>query len=228
LEDRIDMNVCFNSWDHETFMHEFGHALGFEHEFWRPDFPDPSCTPEPIVPGGDYLHTIADLSSIMDATYCHNNQELSYFDISGAQNLWGRPNFFADVDGDGRADAIVINPDGAWVRITDASGHMPAATATNWTGGPFWGWKGTYFADVNGDGKADLIAVDDAGIAVRISNGSGFNPVTYWTAGAFWGERGTYFADVDGDGKADAIAINNDGNVYVKKSNGVGFGATEV
>ena len=33
---------------------------------------------------------------------------------------------------------------------------------------------------------------------------------------------------MDGDGRADAIVINNDRQVYVKKSNGVGFGSTVV
>jgi hypothetical protein len=103
---------------------------------------------------------------------------------------------------------------------------MPASSATNWTGGGFWGWKGTHFVDVNGDKKADLVVVDDAGLGVRVSNGSTFGSFNYWTGGIFWGERGTYFADVNGDGKADAIAINNNGNVYVKKSNGTSFGAT--
>jgi len=168
LENRIDMNICADSWDHVHFIHEFGHALGFAHEFRRPDFPRAGCSFESIIEGGDYLHTIPDPSSTLDATYCNNNPELSYFDISGAQNLWGRSNFFADVNGDGRADAIVVNPNGVWVRITDPNGHMLATR--NWTGGGFWGWKGTHFADVNGDGKADLIAVDDAGIAVRVSN----------------------------------------------------------
>jgi hypothetical protein len=105
---------------------------------------------------------------------------------------------------------------------------MPQSTQRNWTGTGFWGWKGTHFADVTGDGKADLIAVDDAGIAVRVSNGSSFNAHTYWTNGPFWGERGTYFADVDGDRKVDAIAVNNDGRVYVRRSTSVSFGPNEI
>jgi FG-GAP-like repeat len=228
--DRIDINVCPPAWEDVTLIHEFGHALGFAHEMDRPDFPDYGTCTEGNQSGGDYLHTIPDKNSIMNGTYCHMNPELSYFDISGSQNLWGRQNFFADVTGDGRADAIVVNPDGVWVRVTNSRGRMPAATQRNWTGAGFWGWKGTHFADVDGDGRADLIAVDDGGIAVRLSTGTGtrrnprrFAPATYWTSGPYWGERGTYFADVTGDGRADAIVVGNDGRVFVSISDGSKF-----
>lgn len=230
--DRIDINVCPPAWFDAMLIHEFGHALGFAHEMARPGFPDYGTCSEADEPGGDDLHTIPDRNSVMNATYdgCHVNPELSAFDIAGAQNLWGRPNFFADVTGDGRADAIVVNPDGVWVRVTDSSGRMPAASQRNWTGDGFWGWRGTHFADVDGDGRADLIAVDEAGVAVRLAIGRRarrdpwrFAPASDWTAGGYWGERGTYFADVTGDGRADAIVVNDDGGVFVGVSDGSRF-----
>jgi len=39
----------------------------------------------------------------------------------------------------------------------------------NWTSDPFYGTRGTFFADVNGDHSADAIAVNDTGILVRPS-----------------------------------------------------------
>ena len=221
LEGRIDMNICPPAWNDETIIHEFGHALGFEHEMHRPDFNYEGCIYNKI-PGGDVLDTIPDYSSIMVSTYCHRIPELSSWDISGAQNLWGRPNYFADVNGDGRADAIVVNPNGIFVRITDASGKMPASSQALWTPSPFWGWRGTYFADVDGDKRADAIAVDSRGVAVMRSTGTKFENMKFWD-GPYWGEQGTYFADVSGDGRADAIVVNNDQRVFVAVSDGQKF-----
>ena len=128
------------------------------------------------------------------------------------------------MNGDGRADAIVVNPNGVFVRLSDANGMMPASSQRLWTtDGGFWGWMGTHFADVNGDRRADLIAVDPRGVAVRLSTGASFGPATFWYTGAYYGQRGTHFADVNGDGRADAVAINNDRRVFVALSDGRRF-----
>jgi hypothetical protein len=131
-------------------------------------------------------------------------------------------NYFADVTGDGAADAITVNDDGIYVRRAlpqvQTFGLIPLPTGggvplvEKWTEVAFFGDQGTYFADVNGDGKADAIAVKDDGIYVRLANqsGSGFDPADKWTLERYFGSRGTYFADVNGDGKADAIAVNED------------------
>lgn len=227
IGDRVDAIFCPPAWQDVYFMHEFGHALGFAHEMSRPDFASERCS-EATHAGGNALHTIPDVHSIMGGTYCQMNPELSAFDISGAQNLWGRPNYFADLTGDGRADGIVVNKNGVFVRPTTPEAMMPASRASNWTSGGFWGFKGTHFADVTGDNKADLIVVDNIGIAVRPSTGVEFSPHSFWITHPFWGQRGTYFADVDGDFKADAIAVNDDQKVYVRRSTGSAFGSQEI
>lgn len=45
---------------------------------------------------------------------------------------------------------------------------------------PFYGTSATLAADVNGDGKTDLVAVNSGSIWVMTSTGSGFNPPTKW------------------------------------------------
>ncbi|GAA2096725.1 hypothetical protein GCM10009841_08560 [Microlunatus panaciterrae] len=130
--------------------------------------------------------------------------------------------FFADVTGDGRADAIAV---GNRVTVRRSTGRSFSANEA-WTTGPFYGRLGTCFADVTGDGKADAIAVNRGRITVRRSTGKAFGPNEDWTGGSFFGTRGTFFADVTGDGRADAIAVNDD-KILVRRSTGSAFGPVE-
>jgi hypothetical protein len=100
--------------------------------------------------------------------------------------------------------------------------HRHFGEATNWTGGPFYGDWWTFFADVDGDGKADAIAVDDAGhVWVRRSDGCKFGPIELWISDSFGGvghgNLAMAFADVDGDGTADAILLTESG-IKVRRS----------
>lgn len=130
--------------------------------------------------------------------------------------------YFADVNGDGKADAISVSDDYVSVRLSDGAGFVNYLGNKPWTAEPYFGTMGTYFADVNGDGKADAIVVKGDRITVRISDGTQFLPNASWTTGSFYGTRATYFADVTGDGKADAIAVNAN-NVIVYPSDGTRF-----
>lgn len=101
--------------------------------------------------------------------------------------------------------------------------HRSFADARDWTGGPFYGFYGTFFADVTGDGKADAIAVNEDRIWFRRSDGCRFGPNEALTNTPFFGDRATFFADVTGDGKADPIAVNADGVVVRRSENAVRF-----
>jgi hypothetical protein len=96
----------------------------------------------------------------------------------------------------------------------------------DWTHGALPATRGTYFADLTGDGRADAIVVNDDTVTVRLSTATGFGPTQDWTHGPFFGKRGTYFVDLTGDGKADAIVVNND-TVTVRRNTGSGFGPNE-
>ena len=134
---------------------------------------------------------------------------------------------FADVTGDGRADAVVANTTlNVTARPSTGSGFLANET---WTSDfPFYGDRATFFGDVTGDGKADALAVN-AGIpvAVRRSTGAGFAPNETWTDIPFYGNKGTFLADVTGDGKADLVALNDYVGAMVRRSTGAGFSPNE-
>ncbi|MDP1861774.1 MAG: FG-GAP-like repeat-containing protein [Gemmatimonadaceae bacterium] len=96
------------------------------------------------------------------------------------------------------------------------------APLQTWAEPAFYGSVGTFHADVNGDGKADAIAVSGTGIYVMPSTGRAFAPLQTWAEPAFYGSVGTFHADVNGDGKADAIAVSGTG-IYVMPSTGQAF-----
>ena len=58
--------------------------------------------------------------------------------------------FFADVNGDRRADAIVINDLGVSVRRAPAYDTTSVDFSGVWVGDSYCGSRGTYFADVTG------------------------------------------------------------------------------
>ena len=115
------------------------------------------------------------------------------------------------------------NPPRALVLISKPYGFGPNQA---WTHEPYYGSRGTFFADLTGEGGADAIVVNDDKIVVRLSTGNGFGPNQAWTHEPFFGTRGTFFADVTGNGRADAIVVNDD-KIVVRLNTGKGFGPNQ-
>lgn len=173
-----------------------------------------------------------------------------YFDTSGTRGIWislGNENGFApaqlwlqhgdstpdqiqyaDVNGDGRADALyfdTLRSRGVWVSLSDGTGFKPAE---------MWVQYGEstpnqlQYADINGDGKADALYFDSGRsncIHVSFSTGSGFTSPKSWICHGPSTPDQIQYADVNADGKADALYFDTfrSRGVWVSLSQGTSF-----
>jgi hypothetical protein len=133
---------------------------------------------------------------------------------------------YADVNGDGRADALyfdTLRSRGVWVSLSTGSGF---------SSGESWLQHGDstpdqiQYADLNGDGKADALYFDtlrSGGVWVSLSTGTTFtSPVLWALYGASVPEQ-IHYVDINGDKKADAAYFNTDGALLVSLSTGSSF-----
>ena len=90
------------------------------------------------------------------------------------------PRFAADVTGDGTADLVGFGDDGVWTSVTGGSGANLVLDGLCYN----QGWRVPLhpraLADLNGDGRADIVGFGDAGVWIALSNGDGtFQPAAF-------------------------------------------------
>ncbi|XVS62165.1 FG-GAP repeat domain-containing protein [Actinosynnema sp. CA-299493] len=116
---------------------------------------------------------------------------------------------FADLDGDGFDELVRIAADGtvtAWWNdrgFPDRPWHSSVIVGKGSTADP----ADIHFADLDGDGRDEMIAVDEL---VRAWPNNGDFPEWPWSDPVELGEapsRHARFADLDGDGKAELITL---------------------
>ncbi|WP_427890308.1 RICIN domain-containing protein [Kribbella sp. GL6] len=131
----------------------------------------------------------------------------------------------AEVTGDTKTDLVVqVNSgNGGWQVLVFPGGNLAAPRQWLQTaaGSGDWSLSRPVLADVNGDGKADLVSLDNRGgcrttANVFASTGSAFAAATQWFdsgAGGFcWDKANAVAGDVDGDGNQDVVAVYDDGD----------------
>ncbi len=132
---------------------------------------------------------------------------------------------FSDVTGDGRADAIETLLAGVYVfpalGASFGPGTVWAPSASEGDYAPN-GCSNTQFADVDGDGRSDLLAIDATGVNVSLSTGKAFVDAGNWTVLPWVGDVDTAFARVRGSPRSDTIVVNHDG-VHSLPSTGHSF-----
>ncbi|SES71636.1 FG-GAP-like repeat-containing protein [Stigmatella erecta] len=136
--------------------------------------------------------------------------------------------YFADVDGDGKADRLLWNPgqDGGRTRVYRSAGTGAFAFAfAHEAGTSGVDTSRFYFADVDGDGKADKLfwrpTFREGRMQIYPGTGTGFAGSPVMDNTGFSGSENTdfFFANIDGQGGADKVywnpsAYNGDSKVF--------------
>ena len=130
-----------------------------------------------------------------------------------------------DLTGNGKLDLVVANwddgpanPNSLSVLMGNGNGTFQSPQTIPLPFGPNY----TAVADVNGDGKPDIIVTGSGEVGVLLNNGNGSfqTPVTYPVGVA---QGGLVVADVNGDGKPDILVTNQNSNdIGVLLGNGDG------
>jgi len=166
---------------------------------------------------------------------------LSGFSTGGWPSQDQYPRMLGDVNGDSIADVVGFYSDGVYVSLGNANGNFSSSVFVGHTGfvDPAYGWTSQdvtprQVADVDGDGRADIVGFRNDGVYVALGQTdgtfgasfaahAGFGGVAYgWTSQDAAPRR---VADVNGDGRADIVGFRNDG-VWVAEGQADGtFGA---
>ncbi|ATB27175.1 FG-GAP-like repeat-containing protein [Melittangium boletus] len=135
----------------------------------------------------------------------------------GANTSEGTRVYFADVDGDGKADRLLWNPDqdGGRTRVYRSTGAGAFAFAfAHDSGTSGVDTSRFYFADVDGDGKADKVfwrpTFRQGRMQIYPSTGTNFAGSPVMDNTGFSGSENTdfFYANIDGKGGADKVYWN--------------------
>ena len=143
----------------------------------------------------------------------------------------------ADVNGDGRKDIVAFGDAGVWLALATSTGYFTAPQFVVAEFGANQGWTPAHHprmtADLNGDGRQDIVGFANEGVWTALSTGNGFGPAQFvlaefgYLAGGWRVDRHPrLLADINGDGKQDIVAFG-DAGVWIAQSMGSGFGAAQ-
>ncbi|KKB96858.1 FG-GAP repeat protein, partial [Candidatus Arcanobacter lacustris] len=142
----------------------------------------------------------------------------------GTSNGWEsqeqHPRFMADINGDKEDDIVGFSDGNVFIAFSNGAGfEQPQAFPEYFTFNGGYNWNeldqngkslyGRTVADINGDGRADIVGFYAWGTIVMTSNGRSFNPpyiANYEFSYGSWGmpnAQPRMLADVNGDRKAD-------------------------
>ncbi len=162
---------------------------------------------------------------------------------AGGWRVDRHPRFMADLTGNGRADIVGFGDGGVWTALSCGDGTFePPRLVLEDFGYVAGGWHvdrhPRLLADIDGDGRMDIVGFGDAGVYAALSNGDGtFRRPTPllglddfgYVAGGWRVDRhprfvGTiYSTEFSADPKQRAAIVGfGDGGVWIARSNGNG------
>lgn len=180
--------------------------------------------------GGDTCSCVADPAS------GHRWSDRFGSDLSAGG--WGasHPRFIGRVDSDAQPDIVGFGHNGVTLAFGEASGFAePSLVLADF--GVAQGWNTSQhvrtLADVDGDGRSDIVGFGAAGVTVARARGTGFEPPMLWVAD-FGTNQGwqpsqhvRVMADVTGDGRDDVVGFGGS-SVVVSVSLGDHFAAPQI
>ena len=142
----------------------------------------------------------------------------------------------ADFNGDGFPDVAYsgarssdLTQPGFELMLGSSHGALGSPTFISVAASGAYGWtEWIATGDINGDGKADIVATIDNNtqynqVAVLLGKGSGkFGTPVYYSTGSTAQAYDVFLKDVNGDGKPDIVVSNADGTISVLLNNGKG------
>ncbi|MFC3173398.1 FG-GAP-like repeat-containing protein [Novosphingobium bradum] len=160
------------------------------------------------------------------------------------------PRHLADVNGDGYADIVGFGFSGVLVSFGSPNGSYSNAAVVVANFGQTAGWSSDNsfhreLADVNGDGRADIVGFGIAGTLVSLAKADGtfdnpFTGVANFGSNQGWASQNgfaRFVGDVNGDGKADLVGFgfagtlvslgNGDGTFQAVKTGIANFGVNQ-
>ncbi|MDO7875502.1 FG-GAP-like repeat-containing protein [Hymenobacter sp. ASUV-10] len=132
----------------------------------------------------------------------------------------------ADINGDGRPDVVTANSGNSTASVLLSSGPGTFGAATAYGTGAGSTPNGVALADLNADGRPDLVTANTGSntIGTLLNSGTGtFGTVTTTSTGAGSAPAAIALADVNADGRPDAVlALNSSNAVGVLLGSGPG------
>jgi hypothetical protein len=144
---------------------------------------------------------------------------LAFGHAAGGWDVFDHPRLVGDITGDGCADIVGFGNTGIQVSVANCSGGFSAPVLRATTPVVSSPWTPRFLADVDGDGRLDVVAFDRDGTFTALGRADGtLGPVVLASTdfGQFKGLANNYWSldahvrlvgDINGDGRADVVGI---------------------